>query len=291
MARKTKKTNKTDHVLGLLAGRSDDVAETMYSVEGAAAKGDESGAAPGANVQVVAKQEEDEAIADTVKQLLEEELEEEGGAPEAVDLFIDEEEEAEAIRAAEEAARNVEQEVSVSKESVEAVLRAAEEERKAAEEARRAAEAERRAAEEERKAAEEVRKEAVEKEKKAVEEAQKAEEALRKAEEEAIKAAEEEALKMKEKKDEYVFLNVMETLVRERVDTYMDQFSTCHCSRCKADVIALALTSLPSKYVVVSQNAATPLMNFYSQRYAGAITVEITKACTRVREHPHHNRD
>ena len=97
--------------------------------------------------------------------------------------------------------------------------------------------------------------------------------------------------KEKTAEKEYVFLNVMETLVRERVDTYMDQFVTCHCSRCKADIIALALTSLPSKYVVVSRNAATPLMNFYSQRYAGAITVEITKACTRVKEHPHHGRD
>ena len=172
-------------------------------------------------------------------------------------------------------------------------MRAAEEERKAAEEARRAAEEARKAAEEERMAAEEARREAEEKEKRAAEEAQKAEEALRKAEEEAIKAAEEEAHKTKadQKKDEYVFLNVMETLVRERVDTYIEQFAACRCSRCKADIVALALTSLPSKYVVVSQNAATPLMNFYSQRYAGAITVEITKACTRVKEHPHHNRD
>ena len=83
----------------------------------------------------------------------------------------------------------------------------------------------------------------------------------------------------------------METLVREKTDMYMKQFSTCTCSRCKADITALALTSLPAKYVVVSRNAATPLMNFYSQRYSGAITVEITKACTKVKEHPHHGRD
>lgn len=254
-----RKTNKTDHVLGLLAGKSEEAsaAEDKREVVVNKAKSD---TAASSNVQVVAKQEEDEAIADTVKQLLEEELEAEDGIR-IPDMIFDEDEEEEALRAAEEEAREVFEE-----------------------EERRAAEEEAKKAEEERKA---------EEEKKAAEE-----EALRKAEEEALKAAEEHALKMaeEEKKEktvekEYVFLNVMETLVRERVDTYMDQFSTCQCTRCKADIIALALTSLPSKYVVVSRNAATPLMNFYSQRYAGAITVEITKACTRVKEHPHHGRD
>ena len=248
-----RKTNKTDHVLGLLAGKSDEVS-AEEAKRGVAANEVKTDAAASSNVQVVAKQEEDEAIADTVKQLLEEELEAEDSVR-IPEIIFDEEEEEEALRAAEEEAREIFEE----------------EERRAAE---REAEQAERSAQEEKKAAEE--------------------EALRKAEEEALKAAEEEAMKVEKEKTaekEYVFLNVMETLVRERVDTYMDQFATCHCSRCKADIIALALTSLPSKYVVVSRNAATPLMNFYSQRYAGAITVEITKACTRVKEHPHHGRD
>lgn len=259
-----RKTNKTDHVLGLLAGKNEEAGAAEDKREAVVNKA-KSDTAASSNVQVVAKQEEDEAIADTVKQLLEEELEAEDGIR-IPDVIFDEDEEEEALRAAEEEAREVFEEEE---------RRAAEEEAKKAEEEKAAEE---RKAEEEKKAAEE--------------------EALRKAEEEALKAAEEHALKMaeEEKKEktvekEYVFLNVMETLVRERVDTYMNQFSTCQCTRCKADIIALALTSLPSKYVVVSRNAATPLMNFYSQRYAGAITVEITKACTRVKEHPHHGRD
>lgn len=263
-----RKTNKTDHVLGLLAGKSDEV-NAADDKRGASASEMKTDAASGSNVQVVAKQEEDEAIADTVKQLLEEELEAEDGTR-IPDIIFDEDEEEEALRAAEEEAREIFEE---------------EERRAAEEEAKKNAEEEslKETEEEERKAAEA---------KKAAEE-----EELKAAEEEALKAAEEEALKMEEEKKEktaekeYVFLNVMETLVRERVDTYMNQFATCQCSRCKADIIALALTSLPSKYVVVSRNAATPLMNFYSQRYAGVITVEITKACTKVKEHPHHGRD
>lgn len=271
-----RKTNKTDHVLGLLAGKSDEVS-AEETKRGAAANEVKADAAASSNVQVVAKQEEDEAIADTVKQLLEEELEAEDSVR-IPEIIFDEEEEEEALRAAEEEAREIfeEEERRAAEREAEEAERAAketEEAERAAKEAKEAEEAER-IAQEEKKAAEE--------------------EALRKAEEEALKAAEEEAMKVEKEKTaekEYVFLNVMETLVRERVDAYMDQFVTCHCSRCKADIIALALTSLPSKYVVVSRNAATPLMNFYSQRYSGAITVEITKACTRVKEHPHHGRD
>ncbi len=282
-----RKTNKTDHVLGLLAGKNEELPEAANHKEAGTGK---SGKAASSNVQVVANQNEDETIADTVKHLLEEELEtEEILAPEAGMIFDDAEEE-EALRAAEAEAQKI----------IEEELRAAEEEARKAEEAKKAAQKAREAAEEAKKAADEAREEArrAEEERKA-EEARKAaeEEELRMAEEEALRAAEEEAQKIEEEQKtntaqkEYVFLNVMETLVREKVDMYMKQFSTCTCSRCKADVTALALTSLPSKYVVVSKNAATPLMNFYSQRYSGAITVEITKACTKVKEHPHHGRE
>lgn len=251
-----RKTNKTNHVLGLLAGKGEEVS-TAEDKRQAAVNEAKSDTAAGSNVQVVARQEEDEAIADTVKHLLEEELEAEDTDTVRTPEIIFDEDEEEALRAAEAEAREIFEE----------------EERRAAEEAKKAEEEALKAAEEEKKAEENKKAE---------------EEALKKAEEEALKTAEE---KEKQVEKEYVFLNVMETLVRERVDTYMNQFATCQCSRCKADIIALALTSLPSKYVVVSRNAATPLMNFYSQRYAGVITVEITKACTKVKEHPHHGRD
>jgi hypothetical protein len=256
MKQMARKTNKTNHVLGLLAGKGEEVS-TAEDKRQAAVNEAKSDTAAGSNVQVVAKQEEDEAIADTVKHLLEEELEAEDTDTVRTPEIIFDEDEEEALRAAEAEAREIFEE----------------EERRAAEEAKKAEEEALKAAEEEKKAEENKKAE---------------EEALKKAEEEALKAAEE---KEKQVEKEYVFLNVMETLVRERVDTYMNQFATCQCSRCKADIIALALTSLPSKYVVVSRNAATPLMNFYSQRYAGVITVEITKACTKVKEHPHHGRD
>ena len=100
-----------------------------------------------------------------------------------------------------------------------------------------------------------------------------------------------EKAQQENEEDEFVFLNVMQTLVEEKAANYMEQFGVCTCSRCKADVTALALTKLSAKYVVVNRTAVSPLINFYSSKYAGQITVEITKACIRVNEVPHHNRD
>ncbi len=90
---------------------------------------------------------------------------------------------------------------------------------------------------------------------------------------------------------DFAYVNVMETLVQERVLEYMEQFGICTCPRCIADTSALALTQLPPKYVVVSKAAISPLMNFYSKKYAGQITVEITKACIQVGDVPHHTRN
>lgn len=88
----------------------------------------------------------------------------------------------------------------------------------------------------------------------------------------------------------YVFHNMMETIVRDKVPEYIEQFGVCTCKHCRADVIALALSKLPPKYVVVHESAISPLRSFYEDHYAGQIVVEITKACIAVSSHPHHSR-
>ncbi len=92
-----------------------------------------------------------------------------------------------------------------------------------------------------------------------------------------------------EPEEEFVTVNVMERLVKERAPKYIRQFHLCECRRCLADVTALALTGLPAKYVVVNKNAVSPLMNFYTVKFAGLITVEVTKACMIVQANPHHS--
>ncbi len=100
-----------------------------------------------------------------------------------------------------------------------------------------------------------------------------------------------EALKAKKpvpEEDGHVFISVMEYIVKLRLDDYIKDFDVCKCTRCKADIVALALTNLPSKYVVTASDRVSPLLNFYENKYLGQVAVELTKACMRVAQVPHH---
>ena len=86
----------------------------------------------------------------------------------------------------------------------------------------------------------------------------------------------------------YQFLNIMEQAVKTKAEDYMNQLGMCTCKRCIADVTALTLTNLPSKYIVVDYLSSTPLLNYYINRYSQMVIVEMTKACITVKESPHH---
>ncbi len=91
-----------------------------------------------------------------------------------------------------------------------------------------------------------------------------------------------------EEEASFVAVNVMEQLVRNQAKGFIQQFGHCDCPRCVEDTTALALTHLPAKYVVVTRESVSPLLNFYEKKYAGQIIVEITKASMIVAEKPHH---
>lgn len=89
-------------------------------------------------------------------------------------------------------------------------------------------------------------------------------------------------------KPTFKYLNVMEHLVQNKVHEYAAKFDICCCGHCIADITALTLTNLPPKYVVVKPPTASPLLNFYMNRYSQQVIVEITKACFTVKQNPHH---
>lgn len=86
----------------------------------------------------------------------------------------------------------------------------------------------------------------------------------------------------------FKYLNVMEHVVQSKVHEYAVKFGICCCGHCIADITALTLTNLPPKYVVVKPPTASPLLNFYMNRYSQQVIVEITKACFTVKQNPHH---
>ena len=83
-------------------------------------------------------------------------------------------------------------------------------------------------------------------------------------------------------------VNVMQALVEEKAERYIRMFGLCTCPRCVADVKALALTSLPAKYVVLKETAMRPMISLYRARYDAPVTAQLLSACKQVMDQPRH---
>ena len=83
--------------------------------------------------------------------------------------------------------------------------------------------------------------------------------------------------------DQYHFVNVMEQLIlRQDIDNFLEQYNVCKCRRCVSDVCALALSGLPSKYVVTSKDSLSPILSYYESKYRIYMLTELIKACNKV---------
>ncbi len=90
--------------------------------------------------------------------------------------------------------------------------------------------------------------------------------------------------------DEPFCFNVMEALVESKAEKYIDLFGLCPCTRCRTDVVALALTRLPAKYVVATRADLVPLLSVYEGRYNSAVVSQVMRACNRVADQPRHKK-
>lgn len=93
-----------------------------------------------------------------------------------------------------------------------------------------------------------------------------------------------------EELDETSYVNVMQILVDEKADKYMEMFGLCQCERCKADVRAYALNHLPPKYVFMGRNEMVPRLTVYESKYSSDLVAQLLNACRIVMETPHHAR-
>jgi hypothetical protein len=94
-----------------------------------------------------------------------------------------------------------------------------------------------------------------------------------------------------EKPDEFICFNVMQALVEDKTDKYIRMFGLCNCARCRIDVIALALSNLPAKYVVAKPHELIPRLSIYEQKFSAAVVTQVMSACRKVLERPHHKRE
>ena len=90
--------------------------------------------------------------------------------------------------------------------------------------------------------------------------------------------------------DDYICFNVTQALVEDKAEKYMKMFNMCTCNRCRIDVIALALSNLPAKYVVAKPKDMIPRLSMYESKYSAAVITQVMKACKKVIDLPHHKR-
>ena len=81
----------------------------------------------------------------------------------------------------------------------------------------------------------------------------------------------------------------MEQILKsQNIKEMMEQNGCCTCERCQADVLALTLPRLPSKYVVLYGEDTSPRISFFEAKYRMDILVEIMRAIEDVKACPHH---
>ncbi len=88
--------------------------------------------------------------------------------------------------------------------------------------------------------------------------------------------------------DEAELINVIQQLVDEKADKYIQLFGLCDCPRCRRDVMALTMNQLPSRYVVMPPWEFKIRADMYSNRYSSEITAQLLWACKTVMDHPRH---
>jgi len=85
-------------------------------------------------------------------------------------------------------------------------------------------------------------------------------------------------------------MNIMQSIVEPKLDHFIRINGVCTCQRCRVDVMALALSNLPARYVVVTDQERTPMLSLLENEYAADAMQQIMIACQRVKANPHHKR-
>ena len=89
----------------------------------------------------------------------------------------------------------------------------------------------------------------------------------------------------------YKVENIMEEIVDLRLDKAIEELGVCGCDRCRADMLAFTLNTLPPKYVVSIKGDVFSRLSTYTTQMQVELTVAITSAVRSVGEKPNHPKD
>ena len=84
--------------------------------------------------------------------------------------------------------------------------------------------------------------------------------------------------------------NYMEACVLDLLEPVLTNLSACTCENCLHDILAIALNSLPAKYVVTKKGEMYTKLNNLQHQFDVDIVSAIAKASVIVSRNPRHDR-
>lgn len=82
--------------------------------------------------------------------------------------------------------------------------------------------------------------------------------------------------------------NLMEEMVTNSLEDVLKDINVCNCETCMTDITAIALNSLPPKYIVTEKGELYSKSNVLRQQFEVDIISAITKAAVIVKRNPRH---
>ena len=83
--------------------------------------------------------------------------------------------------------------------------------------------------------------------------------------------------------------NYMEVCISDTLDDVMKRTEICRCENCRFDIMAIALNSLPPKYVVTHKGQIYTKLSMLHQQVDADVIREIIKAVQIVKKNPRHD--
>jgi competence protein ComFB len=83
-------------------------------------------------------------------------------------------------------------------------------------------------------------------------------------------------------------INLSELLTKELLPSVMEHMDVCVCPICTANVLALALNTLPTKYVTTDEGKQYTQLEVYKRQNELDVIAALTRACVRVKSSPRH---
>ncbi len=95
-------------------------------------------------------------------------------------------------------------------------------------------------------------------------------------------------LRQEKIEDKSKLLNLAESLTTELLPEVVRRMRVCDCKNCTNDILALALNSLPPKYVTTDSGKQYKMLEMYRAQYETDVIAALTRACVRVKGSPRH---